>query len=162
MSSLRMVWTTGGLSLLAVLQISTAFLPSNVVLPSVRSIATTSKQQPLFSTTDEEKKIESKEDVADAHAVNGAATNSSSNNNNDKKNKEDVEGLPWWWELVWKLDVMKKGEQGQPIIFGDSANVLRTNIEQIYGGYESLDKCPLAGTKTRVTIISFAVQAGID
>lgn len=57
-------------------------------------------------------------------------------------NKAD--GLPWWWELVWKLDIMKKGEPGQEIIFGDSAHVLRTNIEQIYGGYPSLDGCPIA------------------
>lgn len=56
----------------------------------------------------------------------------------------NAEGLPWWWELVWKLDIMKTGEQGEEIIFGDSANVLRTNIEQIYGGYPSLDGCPLA------------------
>lgn len=56
----------------------------------------------------------------------------------------DAEGLPWWWELVWKLDMMKTGQQGEEIIFGDSANVLRTNIEQIYGGYPSLDGCPLA------------------
>jgi hypothetical protein len=62
------------------------------------------------------------------------------------KNKQEtnVEGLPWWWELVWKLDIMKTGEQGDEVIFGDSANVLRTNIEQIYGGYPSLDGCPLA------------------
>jgi hypothetical protein len=58
--------------------------------------------------------------------------------------KSDVEGLPWWWELVWKLDIMKTGNQGEEIIFGDSANVLRTNIEQIYGGFPSLDGCPLA------------------
>jgi len=56
----------------------------------------------------------------------------------------EVEGLPWWWELVWKLDIMKLGEPGKEVIFGDSANVLRTNIEQIYGGYDSLDGCPLA------------------
>ena len=56
----------------------------------------------------------------------------------------DAEGLPWWWELVWKLDMMQKGEQGEPVGFGDSANVLRTNIEQIYGGYPSLDGCPIA------------------
>ena len=55
-----------------------------------------------------------------------------------------AEGLPWWWELVWKLDIMKKGNEGEDIIFGDSANVLRTNIEQIYGGYDSLDGCPIA------------------
>lgn len=56
----------------------------------------------------------------------------------------DAEGLPWWWDMVWKLDVMKKGEEGTEVGFGDSANVLRTNIEQIYGGYPSLDGCPLA------------------
>ena len=39
---------------------------------------------------------------------------------------------------------MKKGEPDNDTIFGDSANVLRTNIEQIYGGYPSLDGCPLA------------------
>lgn len=59
-------------------------------------------------------------------------------------NSEAPEGLPWWWEFVWKLDVMQKGEPGTEITFGDSANVLRTNIEQIYGGYPSLDGCPLA------------------
>ncbi len=58
--------------------------------------------------------------------------------------EENADGLPWWWELVWKLDIMKQGEPGQEIIFGDTANVLRTNIEQIYGGYDSLDGCPLA------------------
>ena len=57
---------------------------------------------------------------------------------------KDVEGLPWWWDLVWKLDVMKTGVPGTECNFGDSANVLRTNIEQIYGGFESLDGCPLA------------------
>jgi cytochrome P450 family 97 subfamily B polypeptide 3 len=56
----------------------------------------------------------------------------------------NADGLPWWWELVWKLDVMQKGEPGAAVTFGDSANVLRTNIEQIYGGYPSLDGCPLA------------------
>ena len=53
------------------------------------------------------------------------------------------DGLPWWWELVWDLDIMKRGEPGTDIIFGDSAHVLRTNIEQIYGDYPSLDGCPL-------------------
>jgi cytochrome P450 len=46
--------------------------------------------------------------------------------------------------MVWKLDIMKTGEPGTDCTFGDSANVLRTNIEQIYGGYPSLDGCPLA------------------
>ena len=62
----------------------------------------------------------------------------------DEKTEKEVEGLPWWWEYVWKLDVMQKGEPGTDCTFGDSANVLRTNIEQIYGGFPSLDGCPLA------------------
>lgn len=56
---------------------------------------------------------------------------------------KNSDGLPWWWELVWKLDIMKRGEPGTECIFGDSAHVLRTNIEQIYGDYPSLDGCPL-------------------
>jgi hypothetical protein len=56
----------------------------------------------------------------------------------------DVEGLPWWWDMVWKLDMMQLGEPGKEMTFGDTANVLRTNIEQIYGGFPSLDGCPLA------------------
>jgi cytochrome P450 family 97 subfamily B polypeptide 3 len=39
---------------------------------------------------------------------------------------------------------MKLGEPGTAVTFGDSANVLRTNIEQLYGDYPSLDGCPLA------------------
>lgn len=39
---------------------------------------------------------------------------------------------------------MKTGEPGQDIVFGDIANVLRSNIEQIYGGFPSRDGCPLA------------------
>jgi len=61
-----------------------------------------------------------------------------------KNDGPDSDGLPWWWEMVWELDIMKTGNQGDEITFGDSANVLRTNIEQIYGGYPSLDGCPLA------------------
>mmetsp|Transcript_11585 Transcript_11585/g.33392 ORF Transcript_11585/g.33392 Transcript_11585/m.33392 type:complete len:619 (-) Transcript_11585:4-1860(-) len=87
--------------------------------------------QTLFSSLKEPPTEEKAEETA---SVNG-----------DKPTPDpDAEGLPWWWELVWKLDIMKKGEPGEEIIFGDSANVLRTNIEQIYGGYPSLDGCPLA------------------
>jgi hypothetical protein len=57
---------------------------------------------------------------------------------------KDSKELPWWWDLIWDLDMMKKGEPGSDMLFGDTANVLRTNIEQIYGGAPSLDGCPLA------------------
>ena len=89
----------------------------------------------LFSTTEEETKTKEPK----IEAVNGEHQAELA------QVDPDAEGLPWWWELVWKLDVMQKGKEGDPIEFGDSANVLRTNIEQIYGGYPSLDGCPLAG-----------------
>ena len=56
----------------------------------------------------------------------------------------DAEGLPWWWDAVWKLEIMQPGEPGTDLTFGDTANVLRYNIEQIYGGYPSKDGCELA------------------
>ncbi len=56
----------------------------------------------------------------------------------------EVEGLPWWWEYIWKLPQLTPGIPGTDCNFADGANVLRTNIEQIYGGYPSLDRCPLA------------------
>jgi len=56
----------------------------------------------------------------------------------------ESEGLPRWWHFGWDLPIMARAEPGSDIIFGDSAHVLRTNIEQIYGDYDSLDGCPLA------------------
>ena len=135
MWSSHLFWV--GLSVMGALQVSHTFLPTGPVrVVGKPTIA------PLFSTTEEEKKTEKTEDKA-------AIVNGEEKGGDDP----DVEGLPWWWELVWKLDIMKKGEPGQPIIFGDSANVLTTNIEQIYGGYDSLDGCPLAGTKERIGCI---------
>eukprot|EP00752_Nemacystus_decipiens_P011021 g9793.t2 len=61
---------------------------------------------------------------------------------------EVFEGNPigkWVWANVWKLPLFKKGAPGQsPCTFGDSANIFRTNIEQIYGDEPSLDGCPVA------------------
>lgn len=48
------------------------------------------------------------------------------------------------WEKMWKLPMFKEGEQGTPITFGDSAQVIRRNIEQIYGGEEGTEKLPIA------------------
>mmetsp|Transcript_8013 Transcript_8013/g.12372 ORF Transcript_8013/g.12372 Transcript_8013/m.12372 type:complete len:627 (+) Transcript_8013:125-2005(+) len=80
----------------------------------------------IFSTTEEKK--ETSDEVTSS----------------DEKSEGDTDGLPFWWEWVWKLDMMKLGQEGKEITFGDSANVLRTNIEQLYGGYPSKDGCPLA------------------
>ena len=105
---------------------STAFVsrPLSVSTPASSRLA----RPVLWSTTEEKKTTENKSGSPEP----------------PKNDDEDVEGLPWWWELVWELDMMKLGEPGTEVTFGDSANVLRTNIEQIYGGYPSLDGCPLA------------------
>jgi hypothetical protein len=105
-----------------------------------RSMPAQSKRPPMsfrVRSTTRDKTEEENATTATVKSVDSTVLDS------NKKNS-DSEGLPWWWELVWKLDIMKTGEQGKEIIFGDSANVLRTNIEQIYGGYPSLDGCPLA------------------
>ena len=57
---------------------------------------------------------------------------------------EELEGLPWWWEYFWKLPFTKRGEGQQPLTLGDTMHVFRTNIEQIYGGFPSVDGTPLA------------------
>ncbi|CAM9622696.1 unnamed protein product, partial [Laminaria digitata] len=61
---------------------------------------------------------------------------------------EVFEGNPlgkWVWANIWDLPLFRLGEKGQsPTTFGDSANIFRTNIEQIYGDEASLDGCPVA------------------
>ncbi|CAM9188287.1 unnamed protein product, partial [Discosporangium mesarthrocarpum] len=60
---------------------------------------------------------------------------------------EIFEGNPlgkWAWENTFKLPLFKRGNPGEPCTFGDSANVFRTNIEQIYGDEPSVDGCPVA------------------
>lgn len=103
---------------------------------------------PLSSTTDEKTEEKSTDDTStttmNAVMDKEKPAGSEFSQDSSESSEEDLEGLPWWWEFVWKLDMMKLGEPGQEVGFGDSANVLRTNIEQIYGGYPSLDGCPLA------------------
>ena len=117
----------------SIVQLSNAFVTPGILPTTVQKKTLV---QPLFSSTKEKEETKSE---ADTHQ------NSPEAKSGDFTPDPNAEGLPWWWELVWKLDIMQKGEPGEPIKFGDSANVLRTNIEQIYGGYPSLDGCPLAG-----------------
>ncbi len=118
-----------------------SFIPNNAVAftPAYLSSELAMKNQVgntrMFATVEEEKTEEKKKPdaVADPTTTNANVAID-----------PDAEGLPWWWDMVWKLDVMQTSEPGTDCTFGDSANVLRTNIEQIYGGYPSLDGCPLA------------------
>ncbi len=49
------------------------------------------------------------------------------------------------WDWVWTLQFMQKGESGSsPTTFGDAANVIKSNILQVYGGEPSIDGAPLA------------------
>ena len=94
-----------------------------------------SPPQPIYATTEETETTTQK-------TTPSSVTITKKEESSKKKSEKD--GLPWWWDFVWKLDLMKRGQPGTEIIFGDSAHVLRTNIEQIYGGYPSPDGCPLA------------------
>ena len=116
------------LSFLLQAPMAVAFAPS---FSSLRSLKTSSSSLGVSPPPTEQ-------DTSDATAT--SATASIEHANNDGNDSS----LPWWWELVWKLDMMKRGEPGADIVFGDTAHVLRTNIEQIYGNYPSLDGCPLA------------------
>ena len=104
--------------------LSWAFTPSSLS-SDLRTIQQQSSTTKLFATVEDEK-------------------TKSSTDDKQIEIDPDAEGLPWWWDFVWKLDVMKPGEPGTDCTFGDSANVLKNNIEQIYGGYPSLDGCPLS------------------
>lgn len=115
------------LSFLLVADGAWGFVSPHKLSPIPQTYSVVSSTAVRSSLKDDETKIEIKTDAVAEQEID-----------------PDAEGLPWWWELVWKLDVMQKGEQGEDVGFGDSANVLRTNIEQIYGGYPSLDGCPLA------------------
>eukprot|EP00548_Thalassiothrix_antarctica_P014758 CAMPEP_0194179874 /NCGR_PEP_ID=MMETSP0154-20130528/13271_1 /TAXON_ID=1049557 /ORGANISM="Thalassiothrix antarctica, Strain L6-D1" /LENGTH=677 /DNA_ID=CAMNT_0038895405 /DNA_START=38 /DNA_END=2071 /DNA_ORIENTATION=+ len=125
------------------------------VIPQQKNILSSrilqSSQQPEEPPTLEKK--EQKEDKTtllvkdNEHHHNQLASSHQepSNNNNNEEEEKEVEGLPWWWEYIWDLDAMKpSGKTTGAVSFGDSANVFRTNIEQIYGGYDSLDNCPMA------------------
>lgn len=94
----------------------------------------------LFSTTEDKTDEQTDNKAGEPATMKGEVASSVITT---EKNP-DAEGLPWWWEMVWDLDIMQVGKSGEEISFGDSANVLRTNIEQIYGGFPSLDGCPLA------------------
>lgn len=118
---------------------------------SIHVATTTASPTLLFSTTQDEEQ----DTKATSSSDDTRMTPSVINSGKDLTSHDDTtattttatpnsDGLPWWWESVWQLDMMKTGEPGTACTFGDTANVLRTNIEQIYGGYPSLDGCPIA------------------
>lgn len=108
---------------------------------SQRNSLMTSKQTPKAKET---KIFATIEDTNTESKISSGGGNNNNKNDNNGDDEKEVEGLPWWWDMVWKLDIMQTGEPGTDCNFGDSANVLRTNIEQIYGGFDSLDGCPVA------------------
>jgi hypothetical protein len=130
-----MVNLASAVTLLLLSSSASAFVgPSRPVTQTGFSTTVTRR---FSSTKEDETKVVS----AEREKIVNGATVADENEKPAMEIDPNAEGLPWWWELVWKLDIMKKGEPGKEIIFGDSANVLRTNIEQIYGGYPSLDGC---------------------
>ena len=146
--------TVINLSLLALLSFSSVVKAFAPIAPNARP-SRNIPQEVLFhrhlvlwSTPTKEDETKEQDNVMKKGNVNGDANIpelvAGSSSNDGSADDSKTEGLPWWWELVWDLDMMKTGVPGTEITFGDSANVFRTNIEQIYGGYPSLDGCPLA------------------
>jgi len=125
-ATLTTLWASSSLTNKAV-----AFhLPSSSPLVKASSIRTSSLS-PLFS-------LETKEKTT------AASSSTSTDEPTESASSSSSEGLPWWWSYIWDLPLLQPSPPGTEITFADTANVLRTNIEQIYGGYPSLDACPLA------------------
>lgn len=61
---------------------------------------------------------------------------------------EIFEGNPvgkFIWDQVWKLPLLQPGKPGvSPTSFGDGANVIKSNIIQVYGKEPSFDGAPIA------------------
>ena len=76
--------------------------------------------------------------------VAGPANRGGGGGGGDGDGEEELEGLPWWWEYFWKLPFTARGSDKEPLTLGDTMHVFRTNIEQIYGGFPSVDGTPLA------------------
>lgn len=115
-------------------------LPSTLTSPLVQSPSSV-RIRPLFS-------LEAKEETTTAPTSTATSTDddvpTESSTSSSTPSSASSEGLPWWWSYLWDLPPLRPAPPGSEITFADTANVLRTNIEQIYGGYPSLDACPLA------------------
>jgi cytochrome P450 len=116
--------------------------------PTSRTVGTDQHDFRLFSTPIKNPEEETTTETTGTTTIqiNGAKPEAETNaqTSSSSSSAASADGLPWWWEWVWKLDFLQPGTDGTDIVLGDTANVLRTNIEQIYGGYPSLDGCPLA------------------
>nr|BAX73990.1 carotene hydroxylase [Euglena gracilis] len=53
-------------------------------------------------------------------------------------------GLPFWWQYVWQLPFTQSGPRGTPLVAGDTMQIFKHNIEQIYADMPSVDGAPLA------------------
>jgi cytochrome P450 family 97 subfamily B polypeptide 3 len=119
------------------------FVPK-LIPPSARL----SPAQKWRATTDQETTTETSPDPAPFFLSQpGAPPQSESTAESGSGSEGNADGLPWWWESVWTIKALQPSPpemEGTACTLGDSAYVLRTNIEQIYGDYPSLDGCPIA------------------
>jgi hypothetical protein len=144
--------------------------PCYVVTAFVPSLQQRQRQRPSssFSLASAPIKESEKETTTTAAAAKGgvlptdavspsssSSLSSSQQDNNGVQQQQQgdtADGLPWWWEFVWNnFDFLKPTSNdtgidlsATPVTLGDSATVLRYNIEQLYGGYKSVDGCPVA------------------
>lgn len=70
----------------------------------------------VYATVEDETKADKKENDGDENNSKDKVLNMDDGMDEGDK---DVEGLPWWWDIVWKLDIMQKGEPGmEKVSFG--------------------------------------------
>lgn len=134
--------STAALSILWISSSTTAFSPSSV--GPARTASTSSGSRLYALETKEKEETTTINTDTEPTVKYGAGPPELINPSSKTSGGAGDEGLPWWWEYIWKLPIMELGEPGTEVTFADSANVLRTNIEQIYGDYPSKDGCPLA------------------
>jgi hypothetical protein len=97
--------TRFALAALTLLQCIHAFVP---IVPQRQAVSAKSR---LFSTTQEGKETEETTN-GEVHMNTRIEAITATNENAVIAPDPEAGGLPWWWELVWGLDVMRLGYVG--------------------------------------------------
>jgi cytochrome P450 len=58
--------------------------------------------------------------------------------------EDNIKELPWWWDALFMLPFAQPTNPGEKINLGDQLQVMKTNIEQLVLGKESVDGAPVA------------------
>ena len=107
-----------------------AILLSSISCSSAFSPSTTRNSRSIFSSTSKLFATVEEEKTEQSTTTEKTPTTATDGEKGSSEIDPNAEGLPWWWDLVWKLDVMQPGETGTDCTFGDSANVLKNILNK--------------------------------